>query len=603
MRFLLLSISINILLNLLPCPAHGQVREGLTWPNAKNKKTGEIIIYWYESRPFIYRDDHRLIGIEYEIMNGFIRYLNAKYNLQLTCRFIEASGFSDCYNRIAGLPQEGTFGASAFSITTERKSKVNFSPAYLQDIVVLISSKNVPIVANEVEFKTVFSKLTAITIEGTTYEKDLLKLKKDQNLPFPIKYINSSQNILHEIEKNNNAFGFIDLPVYLMMFNENSSINVERQNLFPIRREGYGIIYPLQSSWSEPINDYFTSDQFKTDLKKYTPNYLTSEIYQFLENLSIQSNDPVILLNKEKDIQYRDLLLKSQRITDETKLRNIMIGLTIISIVLFLWVVSLYRKRKAQNEKIEAQAKNIESKSLQLEKRNEHLVALDEEKNNLIKILAHDLRTPINQVQGLAQLLLIGSDPISSDQKDILQKITNATQRLTKMITNILDIDGLENNRTKVFLEPVSISKLLDQVTKSFEKQAAAKRLELKFSPSKELSIVGDSLFLTQVFENLISNAIKFSPPGKSIEVFAEEQEGNAFRVIVQDHGQGLTPDDMKFLFKKFSRLSAQPTGGEPSTGLGLSIVKKYVEMMNGKVWCESELGITTRFIVTFLKN
>ena len=171
------------------------------------------------------------------------------------------------------------------------------------------------------------------------------------------------------------------------------------------------------------------------------------------------------------------------------------------------------------------------------------------------------------------------------------------------MITNILDIDGLENNRTKVFLEPVSISKLLDQVTKSFEKQAAAKRLELKFSPSKELSIVGDSLFLTQVFENLISNAIKFSPPGKSIEVFAEEQEGNAFRVIVQDHGQGLTPDDMKFLFKKFSRLSAQPTGGEPSTGLGLSIVKKYVEMMNGKVWCESELGITTRFIVTFLKN
>src|SRR5207247_7892893 len=103
-----------------------------------------------------------------------------------------------------------------------------------------------------------------------------------------------------------------------------------------------------------------------------------------------------------------------------------------------------------------------------------------------------------------------------------------------------------------------------------------------------------------QVLENLVSNAIKYSPPGKNIFARLRAVE-DAARCEVQDEGPGLSAEDQKKLFGKFARLSAKPTGGEPATGLGLSIVKKMVEAMNGRVWCESEPGRGATFVVVLL--
>jgi signal transduction histidine kinase len=102
-----------------------------------------------------------------------------------------------------------------------------------------------------------------------------------------------------------------------------------------------------------------------------------------------------------------------------------------------------------------------------------------------------------------------------------------------------------------------------------------------------------------QVLENLVSNAVKYSPPGNAIFVRLKKHT-QGVRIEVQDQGPGLSAEDQKKLFGKFARLSAKPTGGEYSTGLGLSIVKKMVEAMNGKVWCEGELGQGATFIVEF---
>jgi signal transduction histidine kinase len=96
---------------------------------------------------------------------------------------------------------------------------------------------------------------------------------------------------------------------------------------------------------------------------------------------------------------------------------------------------------------------------------------------------------------------------------------------------------------------------------------------------------------------NIISNAVKYSPHGKNVYV-RMKASNEEIRIEVQDEGPGISADDMKKLFGKFARLSARPTGGEHSTGLGLSIVKKMVEAMNGKVWCESEVGKGATFIV-----
>ncbi len=542
-------------------------------------------------------------GVEFEIMEGFKKYLIRHNKVQLSIRWVASKTFADCYKEIASNRMDGTFGCSAFSIIPERQMEVGFSPTYISDASVLISSKNVPIVKTIDEFRNVFSRLKAITIRGTTYEKDLIRVRDQLGVPFSIEYIPSNENILRAIEQRSNSFGYIDLPVYLMMFKEKPTIAVNRQNILPIKREGYGVIYPQGSTWADPIRDYFLSSDFKSDLDKSMPRYLDEEVYKTVESLIEYPNDPTFILSKEKEIQSRNLEDSLAQIAEEARAKNLLIVLSTVSIFMLVTIVVMYQKRNKQKDQIEFQRKNIELKNSQLEKRNEHLLAIDEEKNNLIKILAHDLRTPINQVQGLAHLLAMEKETLTSDQTEITQKINEATQRLNKMITNILDIESLENNRVNIFTEPVNISSLVNQVVKSFEKSAQKKNIDLQFkTENSSLMMPGDPLFLTQVYENLISNAIKFSPEGQTVNVLAEELK-TKLRIIVEDYGPGLTPEDQQQAFKKFAKLSAKPTAGETSTGLGLSIVKKYVEMMGGYVWCESEPGKVTRFVTEFNKQ
>ncbi len=569
-----------------------------SWEEVKQAGKGTIVVYWYESQPFIYPTASGMAGIEYEIMEGFKEYLRQHHGIDLTIEWREAQSFADTYNTISTKKEKGIFGASAFSITPERQREVGFSPPYMSDICVLITSKGLPIVQDRAEFEDLFSKLTAITIDETTYEQDILRIKQESNLNFDIKYIPSSDNILRAVEQHDSAFGFIDLPVYMMMFNDNPSINVNRQNLFPVKRKGYAFAYPLNSDWAEPVSNYFLDDAFAAQFEKIIGHYLDIGLYHFIESLAIQSNDMVVLLTKEKEIQYKDLLGKSEQIQKETRTRNFFIALAATIFISLVIIAVLYRKRNQQKHEIEQQRKSIAVQNEQLERRNQQLVHLDEEKNNLINILAHDMRTPISHVQGLAQVFLLSNPSLPDDQKAIIQNIISASERLNKMISNILDTESIEQNRVKIFLENVKIGPLLQQIIFSFEKHAARKDIRLVTEHTDNgVSVKGDPMFLTQIFENLISNAIKFSQKGKEVSVRVVEFDDKV-RVKVEDGGPGFTSHDLELLFKKFQRLSARPTDGEQSTGLGLSIVKKYTELMGGKVWCESEAGKGATFMV-----
>src|SRR6187402_1600644 len=114
----------------------------------------------------------------------------------------------------------------------------------MADICVLTTSNDIPIVKSVEEFNRAFSNLTAVTIKGTTYEQDLITLKNKGKVDFKIKYIPSSENILRTIENMSQGFGLIDLPVYMMIFNNDPAVNVKRQNLFSTNREGYAFIFP-----------------------------------------------------------------------------------------------------------------------------------------------------------------------------------------------------------------------------------------------------------------------------------------------------------------------------------------------------------------------
>jgi two-component system, sensor histidine kinase and response regulator len=248
---------------------------------------------------------------------------------------------------------------------------------------------------------------------------------------------------------------------------------------------------------------------------------------------------------------------------------------------------------------------------IELKLARERLREMNEEKNEFMGIVAHDLRNPLGAIKGYAELIGEDSEAVRpapaaelellrSGLKESAGRIQNAAERMVEMVQNLLDTNRIERGEMKLNLVPTDLCLVLTTVVETQRPRAAAKQQSIHLqSESAPVTVAVDPNVMVQVLENLVSNAMKYSPPGKEILVRLKREAGAA-RCEVQDEGPGLSAEDQKKLFGKFARLSAKPTGGEHSAGLGLSIVKKMVEAMNGKVWCESELGRGATFIVEF---
>ena len=235
---------------------------------------------------------------------------------------------------------------------------------------------------------------------------------------------------------------------------------------------------------------------------------------------------------------------------------------------------------------------------LELQHARARLREMNDEKNEFMGIVAHDLRNPLGTIQGFADLLLEDPDIARDEREDFTRRIRDTANRMSEMVQNLLDANRIERGEMKLNLVPVELSALLAGVVEVYRPRAAAKQQSLLLQNEvAPITVVVDPSVLVQVLENLVSNAVKYSPPGKDIFVRLKKLP-DGVRCEVQDEGPGLSPEDQKKLFGKFARLSAKPTGGEHATGLGLSIVKKMVEAMNGQVWCASELGSGALFVV-----
>lgn len=301
---------------------------------------------------------------------------------------------------------------------------------------------------------------------------------------------------------------------------------------------------------------------------------------------------------EKAEVENRHLREQSRLNEVIIKRQRAIIILTVIASILFLTVALIAfwssNERKKLNAKIEEQRE-------QAFKHNNDLIDINNEKNNLIRILSHDLRAPINNIKGLTEIHQTDhKEDFSESENRTLNLIKSESDRILSMISKILNVEALnvESNRDKD--EKVNITKVLDDTIVSFTSSARAKQIKIEGShPKNELLILGDKVHLHQVLENLVSNALKFSNAGTTITI-GLETIGKSVQISIQDEGPGLTEEDREKIFKKFQTLSAKPTGNEVSTGLGLSIVKKYVEQMKGKIWYESELGKGTKFIVQF---
>ena len=238
---------------------------------------------------------------------------------------------------------------------------------------------------------------------------------------------------------------------------------------------------------------------------------------------------------------------------------------------------------------------------VELRQARERLREMNEEKNEFMGIAAHDLRNPLSAIQGYAEMVVEDAQALAhSELEGNGERIRETAKRMGEMVQNLLDANRIERGEMQLQLAPTNLAATVATVLETQRPRAVAKQQKLHWHDEVgPVPVLADASVLTQVIENLVSNAIKYSPTGKNIDVrLLKSPEG--IRCEVQDEGPGLSAEDQKKLFGKFARLSAKPTGGEHSTGLGLSIVKKMVEAMNGRVWCESEPGRGATFIVEF---
>lgn len=253
-----------------------------------------------------------------------------------------------------------------------------------------------------------------------------------------------------------------------------------------------------------------------------------------------------------------------------------------------------------RNQEIMAQRDTLEEQKEQIEAQNQKLVELNEEKNHLIGIVAHDLRNPLSSILTVADLMKSERDKLSEeDQLECVEHIHEALNRMNQMITRILDVRAIEDQHLQLYPEKLEVAEVLREVLAEFSERARQKGIQMQADLSEEAFATLDRAYTLQIFENLVSNALKFSPPQTEVCLCLKRQ-GDKVRAEVRDQGPGIAPEEQPKLFQKYQKLSARPTNGETSTGLGLSIVKKYVEAMEGSVWCESEPGKGAKFIVEF---
>lgn len=442
-----------------------------------------------------------------------------------------------------------------------------------------------------------------------------LTLSKMQQWSTALQYLNNSQRLSKEIEDSPGQASSMIFLGQLLQSNDYPNRNLANAISWLSRGEAlatdltmtqesqlaHGLLADIHSERKEYENAFIHRS---AQLKILNDSYDEDRATQLgrIESMGQITRGEIAVEKLEKE----NLLAEK-----ETQERSFQLYMTLIilsAIMIFLAYLFYNNRQKQaqnillqeQNGKIQEQKLHIQAQNMKLEGSNSKLEELNQEKNYLMGVVAHDLKNPLSQIKGLVNIIQLDNQNFTDEQSNFLGLINQSTDRLTEMIHQILDVRAAENQTLNLSLNAIDIRPKIAEVTEAYNRAAKLKEIDLNLALTASYSRTNvDEQALHQVLDNLISNAIKFSPRERQIEV-GLEKIADQLILKVQDQGPGMTDNDKKKLFGRFQKLSAKPTGGESSNGIGLSIVKKYVEAMDGKVWVESVLGEGTTFFVSF---
>ncbi len=267
-----------------------------------------------------------------------------------------------------------------------------------------------------------------------------------------------------------------------------------------------------------------------------------------------------------------------------------------------IYVVKSHRELKHQYTIIEKQKHEISDKNEELAFSNDSLEEMNIEKNNVLSVVAHDLKTPLGNIQGLIELMNLKKENLNKDQVGYLELIGKVVTDGIGMVNNMLDVHKIEAELKEMVLINTNVYDIIDKVIKLHEPSAVSKKVDLKVEmSSRDLEINTDAQYLRQILSNLVSNAIKYTADETSVDIKVDENE-NSIKILVSDKGDGISNDKMKRLFAGY-KVAGKSQDEKAAPGFGLLITRRLVDKLKGKISVENKVtGSGVVFVVELLK-
>lgn len=357
------------------------------------------------------------------------------------------------------------------------------------------------------------------------------------------------------------------------------SLRYDMQQRIPTQLKGMAAIAYQQSNFKHAYEMLDSASNLEsTSINDATRKQVTELTEKFKVKQKEQQNRLLTTELKNKKLEKRNLLYAFAALA------------SIALIALLAWI-NIRRKSRLLIQ----QHKEIETK-------NEQLTNLNEDKNQLISMVSHDLAQPLQQAKVWLSVLQkqLPGDSIENGHSASLSHIRYSIEKGQQLITNVLQVEKMAVNRENFVVQKIELAPLLKNIAGDFEPAASGKNIRILCDIKNNYTLRNNTQSLVQVIENLLSNALKFSGDDSTVTLSADKLQNGNIAILVKDEGPGMDEAEKEIIFNKYSVGIARPTAGEPSTGLGLNIVKRLMLEMGGSIEVESEQGKGTTFRLIF---